>query len=298
VIGRETLALHGEDCLKTCARAGVEWPCALDLERSDKDVPGEKAVDFSTDEESLSAMFEEIDRQNGGRAKTEAIVTFTGQVRAREEYEIANTTHGTYGIGYGDVGAFAAQLVMRFASKIEVVPPMREEGLKQVQPLTVCEVMQNLKTLNGIPVAIIGVWSSGLETSDLIEDGCDTRIATGSHVWPNAIALPWAGQLAPTPAPHLGLDQDATREKLAYLRQHSPLTAYQNPWEQVHRQKFAVIYGRLETRQRFVEVTTPSGIKGNGFAHLSHAPAQLLIKGDPSIEVLEEATPADSESHR
>jgi len=157
--------------------------------------------------------------------------------------------------------------------------------------------MQNLKTINGMPVAIIGVWSDGPETSDVIEYDCDTRIATGSYEWPNAIALCWAaGRLAPSPRPNLGLDQDATRKKLAYLRQHNPLKAYLHPSGQVHRQKFVVIYGRLETRQRFVEVTTPSGIMGNGFAHLGHAPAQLLIEGNSSIEVLEEATPADSES--
>src|ERR1035438_9802027 len=76
---------------------------------------------------------------------------------------------------------------------VAAVLPVMMFGQESVKPVTVCEVLANLKKFNRKPVATVRrldcSWSLTDHTCHLAQDGCEHPVRTEAYVWPNRIML-------------------------------------------------------------------------------------------------------------
>ena len=111
--------LGQEGCPNQFVAGGRRWPSALDLRSSELRLTGDRSVEIATDQESWNQLDRAVIRvgQEGHRAEVWA--TVTGLLRG--PYRTGRPGKVTIG-GFGHLGVYPAELVVKRVSDIEVKP--------------------------------------------------------------------------------------------------------------------------------------------------------------------------------
>lgn len=146
---------------------------------------------------------------------------------------------------------------------------------RPLRPVTVCEVISDLDAYGGKTVAVVGRLGGTDEGTWLDEENCPRPLQTNGFTWPSALWIT-TGPTAPTRAEGERLiDKDVLKKKVLEVSSRTKLRARPD------HDSYAVLYGRLETRQKLETFTYPDGsVHGFGFGHLGSAPAQLVFRGN------------------
>lgn len=148
---------------------------------------------------------------------------------------------------------------------------------RSVRPVSVCDVIPNLDAYKGQTVAVVGRLSGTDEGTCLAEENCPQVLQMNGFTWPAAL---WITADTAAPKRKEGqklIDQEVLKRKVLDVSSRTPLFP---------RSGYAVLYGRLEAREKLEVFKYPDGHKtGVGFGHLGIAPAQLVI-GDDVIQSL------------
>jgi hypothetical protein len=131
-------------------------------------------------------------------------------------------------------------------------------------PLTVCEVLHNLASNEGKPVAVLGRYSFRENGRWMGAQVCDA----GSPAPPLLWLVEDSGD-GPKPPGDFELDAVALRRKLALMQQHTSLGKFRFGTPDYDR--WAVVYGRVESRK-------PEAAK--------QAPANLVFRGSGVVVFL------------
>ena len=111
---REITALGDTPCKHPMRTGDHQWPPALDLEYSSYTPRGEAAVTFQTDLENVETTSAEVRALREKAPGRDVWVTVTGHLRARGKYNVSLGGDGKWhGQGYGHLGIYPAQLVIR-----------------------------------------------------------------------------------------------------------------------------------------------------------------------------------------
>jgi hypothetical protein len=156
-------------------------------------------------------------------------------------------------------------------------------GEPALQPVTVCEVLQDLSAYDGKVVAIVGRFSFRHNGRWLDEQNCDRKLVIGEQEWPNAFWVAYDPASAPKPPAVLAVDGVLLAQKLGAVKRATRLTKFR--FGSTDYDSWAVVYGRVETRKDLVEVTA-SGTRKNGFGYGESSPARLVCHGDAVVVFL------------
>jgi len=156
-------------------------------------------------------------------------------------------------------------------------------GDPALQPVTVCEVLQDLAAYDGKVVAIVGRFSFRHNGRWLGEQTCDRKLVIAEQEWPNALWVAYDPASAPKPPAVLAVDAALLSQKLSAVKRATPLTKFR--FGSTDYDSWAVIYGRVETRKDLVEVTA-GGTRKNGFGYGESSPARLVCHGDAVVVFL------------
>jgi hypothetical protein len=130
-------------------------------------------------------------------------------------------------------------------------------------PLTVCEVLHDLASNEGKAVAVLGRYSFRETGRWMGEQACDTG-SPGPGITPPLLWLVEDPTDGPKPPGDFELDAVAVNRKLALLQQHTSLSRFRfgNP----DYDRWAVIYGRVETRKAEAAKQAPANLvfRGSG----------------------------------
>jgi hypothetical protein len=128
-------------------------------------------------------------------------------------------------------------------------PMFPAKAPKLVKPVTVCDVLADLKRFSGKPVAIAGrldcSWSLTDHTCHLAEDKCDRPVVTQGFVWPNKITLMenWEEGTPKPPTESPEIESAAVLQKLSLISQTTLLGFHKEP---LFRTKDStIIYSRM-----------------------------------------------------
>ena len=167
---------------------------------------------------------------------------------------------------------------------ILLVPSVRaqEKPPTALKPLTVCEILENLKQLEGQPVAILGRFSFRSEGRWMSEDECPAPSADAHPPEHSLIWLAYEPQSAPRAIGGYQMDSAAIEQKLQRIKKHTSLKQFRFGTSDYDR--WAVVYGEI----RAPEKASP---------HAHHdAPAELVYAGDGYVMFLHEAGPSRTAS--
>ncbi len=172
-----------------------------------------------------------------------------------------------------------------------MVCPLIEAAEPPLQPVTVCEIMQDLAAYDGKVVAVVGRFSSRQSGRWLGEQKCARKLVIGDQEWPNAFWITYDPADAPKPPAVLAVDAPLLSQKLRAVKVGTSLTKLRFGSGDVD--SWAVVYGRVETRKDLVTVTA-TGARKNGFGYGESSPARLVCHGDAMVIMLDEdaTTPA------
>jgi hypothetical protein len=157
----------------------------------------------------------------------------------------------------GNIGGwrFAYLPVLLCALALAADPPL--------VPLTVCEVLHDLASNQGKTVAVLGRYSFRESGRWMGEQACDG----GSPVPGGTPPLLWLVEDSndgPKPPGDFELDAVALQRKLALIQQHTSLGRFRFGSSDYDR--WAVIYGRVETRKAEAAKQAPANLvfRGSG----------------------------------
>src|ERR1039458_1620422 len=130
-------------------------------------------------------------------------------------------------------------------------------------PLTVCEVLHDLSTYEGKGVAVVGRYSFRESGRWMGEQACDAGLP-GSGSTPPLLWLVEDSTDGPKPPGDFELDAVALNRKFAGMRQHTSLGKFRFGTPDYDR--WAVIYGRVETRKAEAARQAPANLvfRGSG----------------------------------
>ena len=174
---------------------------------------------------------------------------------------------------------------------LALVCPLLEGAEPALQPVTVCEVLQDLSAYDGKVVAVVGRFSARQTGRWLGEQKCGHKLVTGDQEWPNAFWVAYDSADAPKPPTVLAVDAAVLARKLRAVKLGTSLTKL--PFGSPDYDNWAVVYGRVETRKDLV-TATGSGTRRNGYGYGESSPARLVCHGDAVVIFLNEdaTTPA------
>jgi hypothetical protein len=160
-----------------------------------------------------------------------------------------------------------------------------------LQPVTVCEVLQDLSAYDGKVVAMVGRFSFRQNGRWLGEQNCDRKLVIAEQQWPNAFWVAYDPASAPKPPAVLTVDGVLLAQKLRAVKQATSLTKFR--FGSTDYDSWVVIYGRVETRKDLV-LATAGGTRKNGFGYGESSPARLVCHGDAVVMFLTDdaTTPA------
>ena len=126
-------------------------------------------------------------------------------------------------------------------------------------PLTVCEVLHDLASNQGKTVAVLGRYSYRESGRWMGEQVCDAGSPTPALLW-----LVEDSSDGPKPPGELDLDAVALNRKFAEMRLHTSLGKFRFGTPDYDR--WAVIYGRVETRKAEAAKQAPANLvfRGSG----------------------------------
>ncbi|MEO7144869.1 MAG: hypothetical protein ABI165_15330 [Bryobacteraceae bacterium] len=156
-----------------------------------------------------------------------------------------------------------------------------------MQPVRVCEVLQDLPAYNGKTVAVIGRYSFRPTGYFLSEQICDRKLTTGAFVWPNVLRVSFDGKAAPKPPVPLEVDGGTIYRKLHAIERHTALAHIRFGTPDYDR--WAVVYGRVETKKEFLAPTPPAHADP---AKFDPAPARL-VTASADVVIFVDAHPDD-----
>ncbi len=158
---------------------------------------------------------------------------------------------------------FSALAVVAQTSKIE----------KPLEPVTVCDVINDRAFYNGKTVAVIGRWLPTDEGFWLADD-CVTQIKTGDYVWGNDVSLEYDSSAATALTQGFRLNKATVKKKIAEMKSRLKPSSEKIQW--------AVVYGRVETQEQLKTALAGDGksIFGLGYGHLDGSPAQVVYRKD------------------
>jgi len=174
---------------------------------------------------------------------------------------------------------------------LTLVCPCIEGAEPALQPVTVCEVLQDLPAWDGKVVAVVGRFSYRQAGRWLGEQKCAQKFVTGDREWPNAFWVAYDPATAPKPPEVLAVDAALLAQKLRAVKLGTSLTKFR--FGSGDYDNWAVVYGRIETRKDLVTVTA-DGPRKNGFGYGESSPARLVCHGDAVVIFLNDdaTTPA------
>ena len=135
--------------------------------------------------------------------------------------------------------------------------------INPAQPLTVCEVLEDLQKYRGKIIQVRGRWNG-----PILEGRACAPLKTGEYVWPSGVAIELPSRAREEPATWT-LDQEAYNQ--AYRKY---LQAIEHTTEIL-----VTFIGRLDAREEGLEIFRhPDGdVITNGYGHVGAYPAQLVI---------------------
>jgi hypothetical protein len=101
---------------------------------------------------------------------------------------------------------------------LTLVCPLIEGAEPPLQPVTVCEVLQDLSAYDGKMVAVVGRFSSRQTGRWLGEQKCDHKLVTGDQEWPNAFWVAYDPADAPKPPAVLAVDAPLLAQKVRTVK--------------------------------------------------------------------------------
>lgn len=155
----------------------------------------------------------------------------------------------------------------------------------RLQPVTVCEVLQNLAEYDGKVVAVVGRFSYRQAGRWLGEQKCAQKLVAGGQEWPNAFWIAYDPANAPKPPSVLAVDATMLAQKLREVKMGTLLSKL--PFGSTDYDNWALVYGRVETRKDLI-IATPTGSRKNGFGYGESSPARLVCHGDAEVVFLNE----------
>lgn len=166
---------------------------------------------------------------------------------------------------------------------LSLVCPLAQAAEPALEPVSVCDVLQNLSAYDGKVVAVVGRFSSRQTGRWLGEQRCAHKFVTGDQEWPNAFWVAYDPADAPKPPAVLAVNATLLAQKLRQVKLGTELTKL--PFGAADYDAWAVVYGRVETRKDLVAVT-PAGARRNGFGYGESSPARLVCHGDAVVVFL------------
>jgi hypothetical protein len=166
---------------------------------------------------------------------------------------------------------------------LTLVCPLVEGAEPALQPVTVCEVLQDLAAYDGKVAAVVGRFSYRQAGRWLGEQKCDHKFVTGDQEWPNAFWVTYDPQDAPKPPAVLAVNSLQLAQKLHAVKLGTSLTNLR--FGSGDYDSWALVYGRIETRKDLVTATT-NGTRKNGFGYGESSPARLVCHGDAVVVFL------------
>lgn len=130
----------------------------------------------------------------------------------------------------------------------------------QKEPLTVCQILQNLRLYDGNLIQVRGEWHGSY-----IEDKCQMPLQTEDHKWPDEITVEGPFNLH-------GNDETVNWSFTPddYIASFSELLRFKGP-------VYATIVGRLDARAQLIHYPNGSTNPG-GYGHLGYYPARIVVK--------------------
>jgi hypothetical protein len=121
--GSEITALGDQACGKPFTAGGIKWATAVDLVSSDyRPGGGEPRAPFVTEPAVMARLASTVaERKRLGR-NGKVLITVTGFLRVRDKYIPMTTGYGVQGNGYGHLGVYPAQLVIKAIEDITILP--------------------------------------------------------------------------------------------------------------------------------------------------------------------------------
>jgi len=154
-----------------------------------------------------------------------------------------------------------------------------------LQPVTVCEVMEDLAAYDGKVVAVVGRFSFRQSGRWLGEQKCARKLVISDQEWPNAFWVAYEQGNAPKLPVRLAVDSAALEQKLRTVKMGTSLTKL--PFGTADYDGWALIYGRVETRKDLV-MASPTGARKNGYGYGESSPARLVCPGEAAVVFLHE----------
>jgi hypothetical protein len=143
-----------------------------------------------------------------------------------------------------------------------------------VNVLTVCEVIANLDRYSNTNVAVVGHMERKVGVIDhyefLSQDGCEPRILTNKHLWPNRILIWTIAEpgLPNPPEDKPKLENAVLAAKLAAVRNTTRLGTHKEPrpdgpGTSVVKNTWGVVYGRVVRSPLLDKYCAPKGCGGH-----------------------------------
>jgi len=130
-----------------------------------------------------------------------------------------------------------------------LLPVHGQEPAAALKPLTVCEVLENLKQYEGHAVAVLGRFSYRAEGRWVSEDECTPRASADDHQSESyVIWLSYEPQSAPRLAGGYQLDGATISEKLPLLKKRTSLKQFRFGTSDYDR--WAVVYGLVRAVEK------------------------------------------------
>ena len=140
-----------------------------------------------------------------------------------------------------------------------------------LEPMTVCEVLKDLPSLDGKAVPVLGRFSFRRDGRSLNQEACGEKPAPGEPLPPNSIRLSDDSKTGPKPPDVFALDGVAVTHKLKLVQEHTSLRTFRFGTPDYDR--WAVVYGRVE-----IDKSKPA----------APAIARLVYRGDGVVLFLHE----------
>jgi hypothetical protein len=163
---------------------------------------------------------------------------------------------------------------------LTLVCPLIEGAEPALQPVTVCEVLQDLSAYDGKVIAVVGRFSYRQNGRWLGEQKCAHKFVTGDQEWPNAFWVTYDPADAPKPPAVLAVNGTLLAQKMLEVKRDTSLTKL--PFGGTDYDAWAVVYGRVETRRDLITATA-AGPRRNGFGYGDSSPARLVCHGDAVV---------------
>jgi hypothetical protein len=144
-----------------------------------------------------------------------------------------------------------------------------------LQPLTVCEVLEDLPAHDGKPVAVLGRFSFRRDGRSINQETCGDKPAPGEPPLPHSLSLADDAKTGPKPPEVFALDGATLERKMKLIRQHTSLRTFRFGTPDYDR--WAVVYGRIE-----IDKSRPPA------DHPAPPTARLVYRGDGVILFLHE----------